>query len=55
MESDVWSFTPMINQDEFDLIQDVMIQAGELGYKIDMKKLVNNDYSLEVIKEFSEE
>ena len=55
LESDVWSFTPMINQDEFDLIQDVMIQAGELGYKIDMKKLVNNDYSLEVIKEFSEE
>lgn len=54
LESEVWSFTPVINQYELDVVQDVMIQAGELNRKIDMKKLVNNDYSLEVVKEFSE-
>ncbi|MGN1043379.1 MAG: ABC transporter substrate-binding protein [Acutalibacteraceae bacterium] len=49
LESEVWSSTPVINPEEFDLIQDVMIQAGELGAKIDMKKLVNNNYSMEVV------
>lgn len=54
LESEVWSLEPIINQKEFDLIQDIMIQAGELGSKIDMKKLVNNEYSLKVVEEFNE-
>lgn len=53
LESQVWSSIPVINPEEFDLIQDVMIQAGELGTKIDVKKLVNNDYSMEVVNGFS--
>ncbi|MDD3304060.1 MAG: ABC transporter substrate-binding protein [Clostridia bacterium] len=47
---DVWSDTPVLKEESFDLLQTVMEEAGELKVKAPYDKIVNNSYASEVIK-----
>lgn len=42
---DVWSETPVLKQDSFDLLQTVMIEAGELKNKVPYDEVVNNKFA----------
>lgn len=42
---DAWNETPVLKQDSFDRLQDVMTMAGELQNKAPYEKIVNNKYS----------
>lgn len=46
---DVWPDNPLVNESEFELSEEIMIQAGELKEKLDINKAVDNKISLEVI------
>lgn len=47
---DVWSETPVLKQDSFDLLQTVMIEAGELKNKVPYDEVVNNKFANDVNK-----
>lgn len=49
-EIGVWSETPVLKEEPYDLLQEVMTQAGELSQKAPYDEVVNNTYALEVIK-----
>lgn len=42
---DAWNETPVLKQESFDRLQDVMTMAGELQNKAPYEKIVNNKYS----------
>lgn len=42
---DVWNTTPFMSKESFDLLQDVIISAGELEEKAPYEKIVNNSFS----------
>ncbi|MDR1467536.1 MAG: ABC transporter substrate-binding protein [Oscillospiraceae bacterium] len=42
----VWSETPVVNKNAFDLMQQIAAEAGELKQKIDFNKVVDNQYAL---------
>ncbi|WP_027400564.1 ABC transporter substrate-binding protein [Anaerovorax odorimutans] len=48
---DVWSSDPVLNTDSFELLQEVMTQAGELTKKAPHDKVINNTFAEKVIKE----
>ncbi|MFV0517666.1 MAG: ABC transporter substrate-binding protein [Aminipila sp.] len=45
---DAWSKTPVLKEQSFDLLQEVMTQAGELKEKAPYDKIVNNTYAEKV-------
>lgn len=47
---DVWATDPILKEESFNLLQEVMTQAGELSEKAPYDKVVNNTYTEEVIK-----
>lgn len=47
---DAWNQTPVMTEEAFNRLQDVMIDAGELEQKIPFDKVVNNYYAEEAIK-----
>ncbi len=47
---DAWNDTPVLKQESFDKLQDVMSLAGELTKKAPYDKIVNNKYAEETIK-----
>ena len=47
---DAWNETPVLKQESFDKLQEVMSLAGELKVKAPYDKIVNNKYAQEVIK-----
>lgn len=47
---DAWNDTPILKQESFDKLQDVMSLAGELTKKAPYDKIVNNKYAEEAIK-----
>lgn len=47
---DAWNETPVLKQESFDKLQDVMSLAGELTQKAPYDKIVNNKYAEEAIK-----
>jgi len=49
-EIDVWSSTPYITQDGFDLLQTIIQDAGELKQKAPYDKIINNNFANEAIK-----
>lgn len=47
---DAWNDTPVLKQESFDKLQEVMSEAGELTQKAPYDKIVNNKYAEEAIK-----
>ena len=47
---DAWNETPVLKQESFDKLQDVMSLAGELKVKAPYDKIVNNKYAEESTK-----
>ena len=47
---DAWNDTPVLKEESFNLLQDVMTSAGELQKKAPYDKIVNNEYENEAIK-----
>ena len=47
---DAWNETPVLKQESFDKLQEVMSSAGELKVKAPYEKIVNNKYAFEVVK-----
>ena len=47
---DAWNDTPVLTEDSFNRLQEVMTMAGELEEKAPYDKIVNNKYAEEVIK-----
>ena len=49
-EIDAWMDTPVMKQEAFDRLQDIIIQAGVLTEKVDFASVVDNSYAEGVIK-----
>ncbi len=49
---DAWNETPVLKQEAFDRLQEVMTIAGELEQKAPYNKIINNKYAQESINEF---
>ena len=47
---DAWNETPVMTEDSFNKLQEVMTLAGELTQKASFDKIVNNDYAKKAIK-----
>lgn len=47
---DAWNETPVLKQESFDKLQEVMSEAGELTTKAPYNKIVNNNFAKEAIK-----
>ena len=47
---DAWNDTPILKQESFERLEEVMILAGELKEKAPYEKIVNNKYAEEAIK-----
>ena len=47
---DAWNDTPVLKEESFDKLQDVISEAGELTQKAPYDKIVNNKYAEEAIK-----
>jgi NitT/TauT family transport system substrate-binding protein len=50
--ADAWSSTPVMNEQSFNRLQDVMQNAGELKNRVNFADVVDNTYASEVIAEF---
>lgn len=53
-EIDVWSETPYLSEDGFDLLQTIIQEAGELTEKVPYEKIVNNYYANNAIENVDE-
>lgn len=47
---DAWNQTPVLTEESFNKLQDVMEEAGELDKRADYSKVVNNKYAEQAIK-----
>ena len=47
---DAWNDTPVLKQESFDKLQEVMSLAGELTQKAPYDKIINNEYAEEAIR-----
>lgn len=47
---DAWNDTPILKQEAFERLEEVMTMAGELEEKVPYEKIVNNKYAEEAIK-----
>jgi len=47
---DAWNENPVLTEESFNKLQDVMEEAGELAKRADYTKVVNNKYAEEAIK-----
>lgn len=47
---DAWNNTPVLKEESFDKLQEVMSEAGELTKKAPYNKIVNNKYAEDAIK-----
>lgn len=47
---DAWNDTPILKQEAFERLEEVMTMAGELKEKVPYEKIVNNKYAQEAIK-----
>ena len=45
---DAWNENPVLKEESFDRLQEVMLQAGELKEKAPYDKIVNNEFSQKV-------
>lgn len=49
-EIDVWSATPYLSEEGFDLLQTIIQEAGELKQKAPYDKVINNNFANEAVK-----
>ena len=49
IDFDMWKSTPVMNKADFERLQDVMQNAGELQKRINFEDVVNNTYAEKVI------
>ena len=42
---DAWNETPVLKEESFNRLQEVMTQAGELSQKAPYNNIINNKYS----------
>lgn len=47
---DAWSKTPIMTEESFNKLQDVIEEAGELTSRVDFNKVVNNTYAEKSVK-----
>ena len=47
---DAWNENPILKEESFNRLQDVMVEAGELEIRVPYDKLVNNVYAEKSIK-----
>lgn len=47
---DAWNDTPILKQEAFERLEEVMIEAGELKENVPYEKIVNNKYAEEVVR-----
>lgn len=47
---DAWNENPILKEESFNRLQDVMMEAGELTNKVPYDKIVNNKYSENILK-----
>lgn len=47
---DAWNDTPVLKQESFERLEEVMMMAGELEEKVSYNEIVNNKYAIEVSK-----
>ncbi len=47
---DAWNDTPILKEDAFDKLQEVMTEAGELEKKAPYDKIINNNFAKKAIK-----
>lgn len=47
---DAWNETPVLKEESFERLEEVMIQAGELKEKVPYDDIVNNNFAEETIK-----
>lgn len=45
---DAWSSTPVMSEESFNRLQDIMENAGELTSRVEFSKVVDNTYAIEV-------
>ena len=50
IDIDAWNNTPEINEEAFNHLQEIMIEAGELSGKAPYDKIINNKYAEEAVK-----
>lgn len=50
-EIDAWSTTPILKESSFDLLQEVISEAGELEQKAPYDKIVNNTFAQKAVDE----
>ncbi len=50
IDIDAWNNTPEINEEAFNHLQEIMIEAGELSGKAPYDKIINNSYAEEAVK-----
>ena len=46
---DAWNDTPVLKEESFNLLQDVISMAGELEKKAPYSEIVNNKYASEAV------
>ena len=46
---DAWSDNPILNEESFNRLQEVMIEAGELNEKVPYNKIINNTFAEKTI------
>ena len=52
IEFDAWMSTPVMTEESFNRLQDVMENAGELTKRVDFNEVVNNSYAEKVMTNF---
>lgn len=53
VRADAWSSTPVMSEESFNRLQDIMQNAGELDTKVAFADVVDNTYATEIINEFN--
>lgn len=49
--TDSWMTTPMMSEDAFNRLQDIMEMAGELGARVEFENLIDNSFAEKVVGE----
>lgn len=49
----VWCSNPIVSESAFDLLQEIMIEAGELDKKVNFENLVENKFSIQSVEKIS--
>ena len=52
MDIDAWNTDPILKQESYDLLQEVMKEAEELEKEAPYDKVINNKFAEEAIKNY---